>query len=427
VSGPPVTAEASAGRAELDPSTLWHVPIAELSERLRGWDEGGLRRALGHDPWLHNIALSVWERDHQRAEVASLPWHQSFVIVEHCNARCAFCSYWLNSESVIDQAVFERLRPVLRFARTLVLTGGEPTLHPNLPKLLERFASWTDERCFRSIITNGLRLPELARDLERLRFNVSVSLNAATAETHHRIMRLGPDALPGIVRAIGRLKDAGRYVSVSFVVTTDSLAEVPAFLRICEDVGADLVYLRTPTPLGAGSVAWDRYAELAPSLHPDFERLHAAALEAIARARVPVDAVPEQWAVATPMGPDASVSAREMRDFVRGERPTVTTRGLPVPGASPFEDEPLDAPYGREAPLGCDHVYFSLAALGREHRLEPCCFMPAVPGHEPVGLLADDDFSSLWNAPAMMALRRRLGEGPLFPMCKACTYNRLGY
>jgi pyruvate-formate lyase-activating enzyme len=397
---------------------------------VRGWEEAALRERFADDPWLCNFLLSVWERDQGRAVVTTYPWHQAFVITEHCNARCRFCSYWLNEVSVIERDFFEHLRPVLRFARSLVLTGGEPTLHPDLVPLLEDFTRWTDDRCFRSIITNGLRLPELLDDLLRLSFNVSVSLNAGTPELHHQVMRLGPDALPGILDSIRRLKAEGRYVSVSFVVTAKSLPEVPAYLALCDELGVDLAYLRTPTPIGGGFTLWEDYADLAPSAHPEFASLRDAAVAALATTRVPVDAYPEQWSVPTPIAAGGSTAPRELRDLVRGERTVETGAGQPLPDDARLAElarNDLPDPYGRAAPLTCDHVYFSLESMAREHRLEPCCFMPRVPGHEAIGLTTSDDFLSLWNAPAMVALRTRLAEGPLFPMCKVCTYNRLGY
>lgn len=422
--------EAIATEVAPDAATLAHARTAEVSAWVRGRTESELRERLGHDPWLLNYVLSVWERDQGRAVVTTHPWHQAFVVVEHCNARCAFCSYWLNEVSVIERGFFERLRPVLEFARSLVLTGGEPTLHPDLVSLLEDFAAWTDPRCFRSIITNGLKLPELADDLVRLSFNVSVSLNAATPELHHQVMHLGRDALPGILDSIRRLKEAGRFVSVSYVVTERSLAEVPAYVALCGDLGVDLAYLRTPTPIGGGYVHWDNYEDLAPSRHPDFEALRDAAVAAIADAHVPVDAYPEQWSVPTPVDTGGAVSARDLRDIVRGERTPETLLGRATPGEAspaPSEGSALGSPYDRAAPLSCDHVYFSLESLSRAHRLAPCCFMAQVPGHEAIGLTAADDFMSLWNAPAMVALRTRLGAGPLYPMCNVCTYNHLGY
>jgi hypothetical protein len=322
------------------------------------------------------------------------------------------------------------LRPVLRFARSLVLTGGEPTLHPDFVPLLEDFTSWTDARCFRSIITNGLRLPDLMEDLLRLSFNASVSLNAATPELHHKVMRLGRDALPGILDSLRTLKSEGRYVSVSFVVTATSLPEVPAFLSLCDELGVDMAYLRTPTPIGGGYTTWQGYGEQAPSTHPDFAALRDEALAALASTSVAVDAYPEQWGVPTPMASNAATAPRDLRDMQRSVRSAETGLGHPLPpseAAAELASGALPDPYGRTAPLACDHVYFSLESMTRDHRLEPCCFMPKVPGHDAIGLTASDNFLSLWNAPAMVALRERLANGPLLPMCRVCTYSQLGY
>ena len=411
-------------------AALAYASTAQVSAAVAGWSEDRLREAFGHDPWLENYILSVWERDQGRPVVSSHPWHQAFIVVEHCNARCGFCSYWLNEVSITERDFYEHMRPVMRYAKTLVLTGGEPTLHPELPGLLEDLVAWTDPRCFRSIITNGLRLPELVDDLVRLSYNACVSLNAGTPELHQKVMRLGTEAWPVVLDSIRRLKRAGRYVSVSYVVTATSLPDVPAFLAVCDELGVDLAYLRSPTPIGGGYVHWENYGDMSPSSHPDFERLRDAAVAAIAACRTPVDAHAEQWSVPTPIADTAATPARALRDLWRSERTHDRGRGASLAAGDPglgTGAADMGDPYGRAAPLHCDHVYFSLESMTRSHRLEPCCFMPQVPEHETMGLMATADFMSLWNSPAMVHLRTRLTAGPLLPMCKVCTYHELGY
>ena len=63
-----------------------------------------------------------------------LDWLQ-VEVSSHCNARCRYCPRTLAGSRwpsrLMDPALFERLRPVLRRTRLVYLQGwGEPFLHP---------------------------------------------------------------------------------------------------------------------------------------------------------------------------------------------------------------------------------------------------------------------------------------------------------
>src|SRR5258708_39002014 len=88
------------------------------------------------------------------------PFLAHIVIIRRCNLSCGYCNeYDDRSQPVPYEALEQRLRK-LRELRTwmLCMTGGEPTLHPDLVRLV-RLAP---DRGFRrrQIITNGYRLIE---------------------------------------------------------------------------------------------------------------------------------------------------------------------------------------------------------------------------------------------------------------------------
>ena len=64
----------------------------------------------------------------------------------------------------------------------------------------------------------------------------------------------------------------------------------------------------------------------------------------------------------------------------------------------------LGNPYNRSAPLVCNHVYYAINVLSQEMPIQACCFMRNVPGYEPVGLFASDNFFELWNCSALVNL-----------------------
>lgn len=81
-------------------------------------------------------------------ETSFLDWDgkvTSVVFVPNCNFRCPFCSNWrlVNEPESLPEVKIEAIEDFLRqrkdFIDAVVITGGEPTIHPSLPNLIKRF------------------------------------------------------------------------------------------------------------------------------------------------------------------------------------------------------------------------------------------------------------------------------------------------
>jgi GTP 3',8-cyclase len=80
------------------------------------------------------------------------------------------------------------------------LTGGEPTLRPDLIEIVERLAAIPGLRTL-ALTTNGLRLPELAGELKRAGLTrVNIHLDTINSENFKRLMRWGnlEEAMAGV-------------------------------------------------------------------------------------------------------------------------------------------------------------------------------------------------------------------------------------
>ena len=65
------------------------------------------------------------------------------LFVPHCNLRCPFCYNWRlvlepKEPFLRDEDVFHILASRRRFVEGIVITGGEPTLQPDLPQFLDK-------------------------------------------------------------------------------------------------------------------------------------------------------------------------------------------------------------------------------------------------------------------------------------------------
>src|ERR1043165_8339529 len=96
------------------------------------------------------------------------PFLVQMVVIRRCNLSCGYCSEFdKTSEPVPFQVLEERLEKLKALGTFgISLTGGEPTLHPDLPRLIRKCR---ELRFFRTgMISNGLLLrPELIKALNQ--------------------------------------------------------------------------------------------------------------------------------------------------------------------------------------------------------------------------------------------------------------------
>jgi len=129
-------------------------------------------------------------------------------LTDKCNMRCVYCM----PEEMFFQPTSELMSSgeCLRLARLFVelgvdkvrLTGGEPTVHPDLIPIVRGIRELGVHRI--SMTTNGRRLAELARPLKEAGLErVNVSVDTLNPEKFHRITRWGrlDEVMAGIYAA----------------------------------------------------------------------------------------------------------------------------------------------------------------------------------------------------------------------------------
>jgi sulfatase maturation enzyme AslB (radical SAM superfamily) len=107
--------------------------------------------------------------------------------------------------------------------------GGEPTLHPHFPRLIDLAGNMGFEMV---IVTNGSQLPksgDLSDAIIRMQkmLQVRVSIDAACASTHSTVHGvIGKHVFDGIVRGTKRIIDSGVHVSISYLVRPSSVEQI---------------------------------------------------------------------------------------------------------------------------------------------------------------------------------------------------------
>jgi MoaA/NifB/PqqE/SkfB family radical SAM enzyme len=115
-------------------------------------------------------------------------------VTNRCNARCATCFYWRELNTPIDNLTIEEYRTLAASMppfEKLLLSGGEPTLKPNLPDLVDLFLTRPEQALV--LPTNGLQTAQVLEKTREIlqrhpqnRMVVGVSLDGLEA-THDQI------------------------------------------------------------------------------------------------------------------------------------------------------------------------------------------------------------------------------------------------
>ena len=153
-----------------------------------------------------------------------------------CNLRCSFCDLWDRHEQLDVSARLPRLldEAVQIGTKVLVITGGEPLLHP---ELFEAVRLARARGLSVNITTNGLLVERHWDELCAARpDSLSFSLDGL-AETHDRLRGQG-GAWGRTVRALDRALAEGFACSVYFTVNHDNLAELVSVWRLVRARGA---------------------------------------------------------------------------------------------------------------------------------------------------------------------------------------------
>ena len=219
---------------------------------------------------------SVEKRVYSRSMTSMLlQWH----ITEQCNLRCFHCYQedspveeagfreWLDvveQFKVLLQELSER-GPARRVAGHVAVTGGEPFLHTEFPKLLE-FLAARKEFTF-SILTNGTLLDgNTSRWLARLKpLFVQVSIDGGR-NTHDQLR--GPDSFERAVSGIQELVKAGVETYISFTAHKENVADFPEVVRLGRRLGVAKVWSDRFIPWGRGEAL--HRAVLSPAETRDF-------------------------------------------------------------------------------------------------------------------------------------------------------------
>lgn len=154
---------------------------------------------------------------------------------ERCNSRCVSCDYWRHGHLDMSPAEVAGWLPSLAAlgTRVVLLSGGEPLLHPEW-EAVARLLKSHGLRLW--LLSSGLSLAKHAPAVAALFESVTVSLDGSCAATYAAIR--GLDAFDTVCAGIRAAAQAGVPVGVRVTVQRANFRELPQLVALARACGA---------------------------------------------------------------------------------------------------------------------------------------------------------------------------------------------
>lgn len=307
------------------------------------------------------------------AEIISFPEEITLTTSLRCNYRCRMC-YQTDYSKEMDWSIIERVVPLLPFANTLQIFGGEPLLYPRITDLY-RLAREYD--CHITTISNASLLSDAM--IQEITDNnvhcIKCSIDAGTPETYKKIR--GGDFYK-VMAGIGRLAQKKLacnspypIVDFNFLLMRSNCKELTRLIALASELNVRAINV------------------FYPFMHRD---------------DLAADCVYFDQATS-----DAMLTKARKTAAMLGV-------GLNLPPLF-SESPPLNEDQRAQRELCRDPWTKALVAV--DGTVSLCCA-----GNTALGNLAQEDFETLWNGPKAQALRRVVNTPNEPGYCKNCRIRQ---
>ena len=164
-----------------------------------------------------------------------------------CDSKCKTCSIWKNNESLripaerqMTDALLEELYETIPAWRPkqILLSGGEPVLHPRFADTVRRFKEISGKVC---VITNGLLLSSHEPTVLEVVDEFYISLDAPDSETYEKIRGVdGFDRLAASLNVLTALPRRPRIVA-RCTLQRDNVRRVSDLVTAARKLGFDSI------------------------------------------------------------------------------------------------------------------------------------------------------------------------------------------
>ena len=192
-------------------------------------------------------------------------------VIDHCNLRCVYCMPMrgLSFAPFPELLTAPEIETVARAAvgvgfRKFRLTGGEPTLRPDLVEIAARIASVPGVEDL-AMTTNGILLPRLAKPLREAGLRrLNIHVDTLDPERLKKVMRFA--SIEEVMAGIAAAEDAGLLpIKINCTVTRDyNDGDVVDLARRALESDWHVRFIEL-MPLGGGETAHVALSQFVPS------------------------------------------------------------------------------------------------------------------------------------------------------------------
>lgn len=182
-----------------------------------------------------------------------------------CNARCIFCrdNWYVNNKKDLDlfnKIADNKILPLLKDAEIVYLNGFGEVFYSDHAKYFINKVSELYPKIAFNISSNGILCTKenmVKMGLFGKINDLTISVHAATAETHEKIFRVKAfDKVKENIAALSKMLVTNelKFVQLIFVVNSVNYREMPKFAEMAEKLGVSRYYFceyfRTETEMG---------------------------------------------------------------------------------------------------------------------------------------------------------------------------------
>ncbi len=362
-------------------------------------------------PWARRVISARRRRDYERkierfvreksGRADRLPSGAVYEATMRCNLHCEFC--WIGDQLNIEgewkqELSLERLQQAFPASSgfQISITGGEIFMRKDIFEVLALF----HEKGYSCgyLTTNGTIIDEARADalaeLGRAGFLKHVSVSIDGPKDLHDLARGMKGTFERTAAGLRRLQQAARRkgvhlpVSINTTVTHEGLEELDRMADVAEELGVDSI--------GLNHLMFSTPEEVSETL-----RLLGES---------------DPTLIQTFVTPNPGLSSDEVRKKITGLAEKCRSKGIRFGPRPLISDAVLDNYYRPGAPLKGRCLYPFLNA--RVSFSGKMYFCPLI--RIEVGDLTKTPLEEIWNGERYVALRRRLLENELFPVCGRC-------
>ena len=209
-----------------------------------------IRYGQGHGNAALNTSTAACMPASSRVRKPIVVWN----ITRTCNLRCVHCYADSHAERYPGELSWEQCCAVIDDladykVNALLLSGGEPLIHPQLPQILQRA---TEKGLKVTISTNGTRItPDMARLFKDLGVAyVGISLDGIGAV--HDKFRGVQGAFDGAIRGFKLCEEVGQKTGLRLTLTRNNVQSMEQILNFIEQEGIQRVCFYHLVPTGRG-------------------------------------------------------------------------------------------------------------------------------------------------------------------------------